>query len=191
LCVDLFYSKVAKLYMDTYLKFWHSNCKSACMCNVNLISFLLIFNTIYLCNAQSPAITYASSFYKTTAGAIGPHGVVATTSFELKLASHKTIILESVVIAGLAIDGDGIIIPTNKEGTISFRIIIYTHQKDSVWYNGELEFEGIRVSSNAQGVSNTYQNKKDPAVILYLRSNKTNYVVVKNEFDQEESQYNK
>ena len=161
------------------------------MCKVTLISFLLVFNTIYLNNAQSPAITYASSFYKTTAGAIGPHGIVATTTYELKLASQKTIILESAVIAGLAIDGDGIIIPTNKEGTISFRIIIYIHRKDSIWYNGELEFEGIWVSANVQQASNTYQNKKNPAVILFLKSDKTNYAVVKNRFDLEERQYNK
>jgi len=161
------------------------------MRKVSLISFLLIFSTIYLSKAQWPAITYVSSFYKTTAGAIGPHGIVATTTYDLKLASHKTIILESAVINGLAVASDGIIIPTNKEGTISFRIIIYIHQKDSVWYNGELEFEGIRVPANVKKASDRYKNEQIPDVMLYLRSNKTNFVVVKNEFDQEEQQYNK
>ena len=144
-----------------------------------------------LCEAQSPAITYASSFYKTTASAIGPYGIIATSTYVLKLASPKTVILDKAVVGELVIDGDGIIIPTNKAATISFRIIITTHQKDSIWYNGELEFEGIRVPVNVWNAAKIYQNKELPAVVLYLRSSKNNDILVKNEFDQKESQYNK
>ena len=144
-----------------------------------------------LCLGQAPAITYASSFYKTTAGAIGPHGIVATTTYDITIASKQTIILNRAIIAGLTVHGDGIIIPTNKEGNISFRIVVTTHQKDSVWYNGELEFEGIRVSALVAKAPAVNHGDDNPVMVLYLRSKKTDYVISKEQFDQEEAQCNK
>ena len=152
---------------------------------------LLIFTHAFGCKAQSPDLIYASSSYKTSAGAIGPTGIVATTIYDLKIDSHKTIILDSAVISGLTVIGDGIIIPTNKEGTIEFRILVAKHQKQTVWYNGELEFQGISVSANVHPRFEFDKNKDYPAVVLYLRTSETNHVIVKQDFDQRNNQYNK
>jgi hypothetical protein len=152
---------------------------------------LLIFTCTFGCQGQSPAITYASSFYKTAAGAIGPTGIVATTTYDLKIDSHKTIILDSAIISGLTVIGDGIILPTNKEGTIEFRIFVAKHQKDTVWYNGELEFQGITVSANVRPLSKVIEDKDYPDVVLYLRTSEVNHVIVKQTFDQMHNQYNK
>ena len=161
------------------------------MNKVILFTVVQIFSTASLCLGQPPSITFASSFYKTTAGAIGPHGIVATTTYELTIASQKTIILDRAVIAGITVQGEGIIIPTNKEATISFRILITTLQKDSVWYNGELEFEGVRVALPVARAPVFNQLDDLPVVLLYLRSSKTDYVIAKEQFDMEQTQYNK
>ncbi|MDH3708769.1 MAG: hypothetical protein OER04_02715 [Cyclobacteriaceae bacterium] len=157
-----------------------------------LIVILLLISTSFNdCKAQSPTITFASSYYKTTAGAIGPTGIISTTTYDLKLNSPKTIMLDHAVISGLRLLGDGIIIPTNKEGTIEFRVRITTHQKDTVWYNGEIEFQGIVVPANVLKILRTDQIKDAPAMVLYLRSAGLNHIVIKEKFDQEQSQYNK
>ena len=155
------------------------------------VILLLILKSASVCLGQAPAITYASTFYKSAAGAIGPHVIVATTTYDITIASNKTIILNRAIIAGLTVRGDGIIIPTNKEGNISFRIVVTTHQKDSVWYNGELEFEGIRASAPVAKAPAVNQEDDNLVMVLYLRSNKTDYVIGKEQFDQEEAQYNK
>ena len=160
------------------------------MYNSIVVILLFIFVSGTSSRAQSPSITYASSYYRTTAGAIGPNGIVATTTFDLKINSPYTIILDSAIISGLKVIGDGIIIPTNKQGTIEFRILITTHQKNAVWYNGELEFEGITVSANVHG-SRIDKDKDYPAIVLYIRSNKSAQRIIKQQFDQEQSQYNK
>ena len=141
--------------------------------------------------AQSPVISYASSFYKTTAGAIGTHGIVSTTTYSLVLASTKTIILNQALIDGFVVDGAGIIIPTNKDGTIAFRIIVYTHQKDSTWYEGEIEFEGIKVPAKVQQAPKAFQNSEISAVTLYLKSNRSNYEVTKQKLDEVTRHFNK
>ncbi|MGI9543978.1 MAG: hypothetical protein ACR2MX_12040 [Cyclobacteriaceae bacterium] len=161
------------------------------MHKVLVIILLLIFGSSLVGEAQSPSITYVSSFYKTTAGAIGPSGIIATTTYDLKINSHKTIILDDAVISGLRIMGDGILIPTSKEGTIEFQIRVFHHQKDTVWYNGELKFQGISVPTKTYEASESYQNKEYPAVVLFLRSGGSKHTVVKERFDQEHSQYNK
>ena len=155
-----------------------------------VIILMLIFVLSVGSRAQDPAITYLSSSYRTTAGAIGPNGVVATTTYDVKINSPYTIILDSAIISGLTVIGDGIIIPTNKQGTIEFRILITKHQKNAVWYNGELEFEGIRVSANIHR-SRIDRDKDYPAIVLYIRSNKSAQRIIKQQFDQEQSQFNK
>ena len=160
------------------------------MYNSIVVILLFIFVSVTSSRAQPPFITYASSFYRTTAGAIGPNGIVATTTLDLKINSLYTIILDSAIISGLTVIGDGIIIPTNKQGTIEFRILITTHQKNAVWYNGELEFEGITVSANVRR-SRLDKDKDYPAIVLYIRSNKSAKRIIKQRFDQEQSQYNK
>ena len=161
------------------------------MDKVAAIILLLIFTHGFGCEAQQPDLTYASSSYRTSAGTIGPSGIVATTTYYLTIDSHKTIILDSAVISGLIIIGDGIIIPTNNEGTIEFRILVAKHQKQNVWYNGELVFKGISVSANVHPRLATDKNKDYPAVILYLRTSETNHVIIKQDFDQIHHQYNK
>ncbi len=152
---------------------------------------MLIFTSFSNCKAQSPTITFASSYYKTTAGAIGPTGIIATTTYNVKLNSPKTVILDHAVISGLSLLGDGIIIPTNKEETIEFQVRITTHQKDTVWYNGQIEFQGMVVPANVAKVPGTDQIKDAPALVLYLRSTGLNHILIKEKFDQESSQYNK
>jgi len=161
------------------------------MRKVLVIILLLIYVSSSASKAQLPSITNVSSFYQTTAGAIGPNGIIATTTLDLKINSYKTIILDSAVISGLRVIGDGIIIPTNQEGTIELQIRISHHQKDTVWYNGELEFQAISVPANVYKVAKFYQNNDYPAIVLFLRSGGSKYTVVKNKFDQEHSQYNK
>ncbi len=156
-----------------------------------IVILLLVFASCNDCKAQPPTITFASSYYKTTAGAIGPTGIISTTTYDLKLNSPKTVMLDHAVISGLSVMGDGILIPTNKEGTIDFRIRITTHQKDTVWYNGEIEFQGMVVPANVVKVPRTDQIKDSSAVVLYLRSGGSNYIVIREKFDQERSQYNK
>lgn len=157
-----------------------------------VIILLLIFVLSVESRAQDPSINYVSSSYRTTAGAIGTNGIVATTTYDLKINSHYTIILDSAIISGLKVIGDGIIIPTNKEGIIEFRILIATHhQKDTVWYNGELKFEDTKVSAKATRATALNQKNESPAMVLYLRSDKTKYAIVKKLFDQEQAQYNK
>jgi hypothetical protein len=144
-----------------------------------------------MAKGQSPSISFASSFYKTASGAIGPYGIVATSNFDLELYSTRTIILDSAIIRGFKVWGDGIIIPTNKEGHIEFSIRVITHQKDSVWYNGEMEHKGITVAARVAKSSSHPNLQVHPAVVLYLRTSNSSYVIVKETFDREQSQYNK
>ena len=115
--------------------------------------------------SQKPKISYASSCYKTTAGAIGPSGVVNTTTFELKIENSKTIILDSLVLGGFSLQSDGVLIPADKEGLIEIRLVVFTHQKDSVWHNGRLTVNDISVDYSVNKVS-----RGDYLIRLYGRS---------------------
>ena len=159
---------------------------------MNIIRLTLIFvvTATGVCYAQSPSIAYATSSYKTSAGAIGPSGIISTSVYGIKLKSSKTILLDSAVINGLKIVGDGIIIPTNKSGTIAFTISISTHQQETVWFSGALGFQDMSVGVNVYKASTDY-DKINPAIVLYLRNSNARYKIIKEKFDQTHSQYNK
>ena len=161
------------------------------MCKTLLTTFSLIFLLNDSSIAQTPVIKQVNSFYKTTSGAIGPSGIISTTTYDITLESPKTLILDSALIAGVKVYGDGIIIPTNRSLSTNFLIRIYTHQKGAIWYNGEIILQGVTVSAKVEQRSNYDSVGLTPKIIMYLKTSDNSYRITKQDFDKEQSQYNK
>ena len=139
---------------------------------------------------ETATIEYASSQYKTTAGAIGPGGIIATQSFDIHVKSPHTLILDGIIISGYQIFGRNMIIPpVPEDGLMKLKLVVTVHQKQSVWYNAELTFNGITVPLDVIRKESILES--DPAVIMEVRSKRDLNRIIKFEFDSSSSVYNK
>tara|TARA_Y100001972_G_scaffold124727_1_gene174519 strand:- start:69 stop:542 length:474 start_codon:yes stop_codon:yes gene_type:complete len=150
---------------------------------------IAFYITCGLAFAQTESIEFASSRYKTSSGAIGPLGVVATHSFDLHVKAENTLILEGIIISGYYINGRDILLPPVLDGLLKLKLVITIHQKSTVWYNAQLTLNDITVPLDV--VRKEQHQDSDPAVILKVKSKGTQRWIVKDEFDSHSSSFNK
>ncbi len=150
---------------------------------------LIVFISCELAFAQSESIEFASSRYKTSSGAIGPHGVVATYSFDLHVKTKNTLILEGIVISGYHINGRDMLLPPVLDDLLKLKLVITIHQKSSVWYNAQLSLDDVTVPLEV--VRKEQYMDSDPAIILKVTSKGQEHWIIKDEFDSSSSSYNK
>ncbi len=149
---------------------------------VSLIFYELTFG-------QSESLEFASSRYKTSSGAIGPHGVVATHSFDLHLKAENTLILEGIIISGYYIHGRDMLIPPSLDDLLKLKLLITMHQKDTIWYNAQLTLNDITVPLDV--VRKEQYQETDPAVMLKVKSKGEQRWIVKDDFDSHSCSFNK
>ncbi|MEQ8555311.1 MAG: hypothetical protein RIC06_12150 [Cyclobacteriaceae bacterium] len=150
---------------------------------------IAFYITCGLALAQSESIEFASSRYKTSSGAIGPHGVVATHSFDLHVKTKNTLILEGIVISGYYINGMNMLLPPVLDDLLKLKLVITIHQKSSVWYNAQLSHGDITVPLDV--VRKEQYLDSDPAIILKVTSKGQEHWIIKDDFDSSSSSYNK
>ncbi len=151
--------------------------------------YILLFFCYMALFAHAQEIGYASSRYKTSSGAIGPSGVIATHKFELHIESSKSIILGKMRLDSYEVEGRGLIVPPNLEGSLKFEVIVYIHQKQKVWYNAVLIFEGIKAPVDVTKLNTIVPS--DPKVLLQLKTSDEEVMLKKKEFDAVSASYNK
>jgi len=149
---------------------------------VYFISSELIF-------AQAESIEFASSGYRTSSGAIGPQGVVATHSFDIHVQANYTLILDEIIIAGYHISGRDMLLPPVLEDLLKLKLVVTIHQKYRVWYNARLTWNDISVPLDV--VRKEQYLKSDPAVILKVSIQGEQHTIVKDVFDSSSGSYNK
>lgn len=167
--------------------FWHLICPITDMRLLGLI--IAFFVTCELAFAQTESIEFAGSRYKTASGAIGPHGVVATHSFDLHVKASNTLILDGIIISGYYINGRDILLPPVKDDLLKLKLVVTIHQKTSVWYNAQLTLNNITVPLDV--VRKEQYQESDPAVILKVKSQGKQRWIVKDDFDSHSSSFNK
>ncbi len=136
-----------------------------------------------------PEIEFVNARYKTTSGAIGPHGVVATHSFDIHLKAENTLILEGIIISGYYIYGRNMLLPPILDGLLKLKLVVTIHQKDTVWYNAQLTHNEITVPLDV--IKKDKYLDSDLAVMLKIKSKGEEHWVLKNEFDSNSNSYNK
>ena len=151
-----------------------------------VIAFFVTFELVF---AQTESIEFARSRYKTSSGAIGPHGVVATHSFVLHVKAENTLILEGIIISGYYIHGRDMLIPPLLDDLLKLKLLITIHQKDTIWYNAQLTLNDITVPLDV--VRKEQYQETDPAVILKVKSKGEQRWIVKDDFNSHSSSYNK
>ncbi len=139
--------------------------------------------------AQSESIEFASSRYRTSSGAIGPHGVVATHSFDLHIKTENSLILQGIIISGYHIFGHDMLLPPVLDDLLKLKLVVTIHQKDTVWYNAQLTLNDITVPLDV--VRKETHREKDPAILLKVRSKGKQRLYVKEGFDSSSSSFNK
>ena len=152
-----------------------------------ILGFYLIFATT-LYGQKGPDILFAGSYYKTTAGAIGPNGVTATRTYHLRLSGTEGFVSDSLVLHGMKI-----ILPENDMTASEFRVMVSIHQKSEVWHTA-------RIYSGASGYENPREcevitleplGQPGPALILYGHDQSGRSRLIREEFDKEHSVFNK
>jgi len=156
---------------------------------MRIIITAIILVSVYQLYGQGPGIEYASSHYKTTAGAIGPQGIISTHTYDLHIHSENTLILDGIIVEGFQIFGRNMIIAPKGDELMKLKLVVTTHQKQRVWYNAELSFNGITVPLEV--IKKEREFDSDPAVILEVRSKRGLNRIIKYSFDSTSSVYNK
>ena len=151
--------------------------------------FIVCFIFCNLAIGQSESIEFAGSRYNTSSGAIGPHGVVATHSFDLHIKATNTLILDGIIISGYYINGRDILLPPVEDDLLKLKLVVTIHQKTSVWYNAQLTLNNIAVPLDV--VRKEQYQETDPAVILKVKSQGEQRWIVKDDFDSHSSSFNK
>ena len=158
--------------------------------------FIFVFAVIIMgapgLKAQdSSEIIFASSFYQTASGAIGPQHITATTTYRIKIKNVEELKIDSIIVGHKKIICKGITIP-KQDDTIDFTIVIATHQNKSIWYTSRVIVNDTTTYSyEAQLLNKDNSAKANPAVVVYGQKGHSSYKLVKDKFDQKHSQYNK
>lgn len=157
--------------------------------NLTCIFALIILNAPGLRAQQSSEVIFASSFYKTASGAIGPQHVTATTTYQIKIKQFEDLKIDSIAVGNQMLIGNGIFIPIQGH-TIDITARIAIHQSSSIWYTAVIMANDITYSCDVQTRKDN-SDKAYPAIIVYGKQGQLSCELVKDKFDQEYSQYNK
>lgn len=151
----------------------------------------MILNASGLKAQDSSEIIFASSFYRTASGAIGPRHITATTTYRIKIKNVEELKIDSIIVGHKKIICKGITI-LSQDDIIDFTAVIATHQNRGLWYTSSIMVnETTAYSCEVQAVHKDNSAKAKPAVVIYGQKGHLSYKLEKDKFDQEHSQYNK
>lgn len=172
--------------------FWHVICNCQTMRSIlSFVASLMVLGTTLLNAQDSPQISFASSFYKTASGAIGPQHIVASDNYRIKIEGIERMVVDSMLIRGQKIICGDLILHA-ENGLIDLDVRVAIHQKEKVWYTGKImSNENITHSCHVGSRSQRNDLSTQPALIIFGHHEKTAYKLIKNKFDQQHSQFNK
>lgn len=150
----------------------------------------IILISLRLSAQNSSEIIFASSFYKTASGAIGPSHVVASNTYRIKIKGFEDIVIDSIIIGQRKIVCEPVTLQS-QNNIIDFTLSIAIHQNKGIWYTGRImPNDGATYRCEVQALPNN-KPRTESALIIYGHNGQSSFKLIKEKFDQEHSQYNK
>lgn len=141
----------------------------------------------------SPEITFANSFYKTSSGAIGPHRIIATQTYRVQVGGVREIIIDRIISGRREFSCEPVRLKADS-GKINLTISAAIQQKlhGGVTYIAVMKTDDNETyTCEARELPENSSQPVEPAMIIFAQEYHSSFKLIKDEFDQEHSQYNK
>lgn len=141
-------------------------------------------------DAQDPAqITFVSSHYRTASGAIGPSGVLAKQTYQIRIEGIDTIIVDRIVAGRRSISCSPALMQAD-DGNLQFSVSIslrYANRSTGKIAVGDQDISQCRIRELGRSDRDSSQR----ALVIFAHNDRTSFTLTRDSFDSERSQHNK
>lgn len=154
-----------------------------------IATVVMVLTALSLGAHDSPQITFASSHYRTASGAIGPSGVLAEQTYQIRIEEIDTIIVDQINAGHRSIScSPALIRADDKKIQFSVSISLRYANRSS----GKITVDNRDVSQcRIREIGRSDKDSSEPDIVILAHNDRTSFALTRDSFDSESSQYNR